>query len=138
MTNVGLTLPWIDAVPVAVTPDNATLNAGQGSGPFAIAQVVSNVHLLATNSAGVIGLSSMFDVVLLTNAPAFTASSQINGTVLWTINGTNGLIYTFSVSTNLVQWDTLFTTNPPGTNFTWLYAAPTNLPLQFLRMKLGP
>jgi glucuronoarabinoxylan endo-1,4-beta-xylanase len=69
--------------------------------------------------------------------PTITSISMSNGQVELVINGDAGPNYTVLTSTNLVNWDSLLTTNPPVLPFTLNFTNTTDL-MRFYRIKLGP
>ena len=141
-TNSGLTLPWADAMQIAVSPASADLSRGQFSGTFTLTQTVAGVHMVATNSARLTGVSSNFNVVNLAASPEFSQlSSGTNETGQMTISGSAGLVYVVEGATNLtnqVVWTPLYTTNPAGSSFSWTYPTTTNIPIRYFRLRTGP
>ncbi len=100
----------------------------QTSGYYSV--TVTNVSGTATSSNAFISVSS--------NAGAqITNPSFINGAFGLTING-NATQYTVQVSSNLINWDNLFTTNPSTQPFTWTDSTVGNFNQRFYRIVSGP
>jgi len=60
-----------------------------------------------------------------------------NGQIGLTVSGQVGPDYAVQSSTNLIDWNTLWITNPTVMPFSWSTNAAT-LPSQFFRIKVGP
>jgi hypothetical protein len=74
-----------------------------------------------------------------TSAPPQFSSVVFNaGAFGFSVNGTAGQSYLVQVSTNLLNWTTLFTTNPATFPFVWNDSAAPNFPRRFYRIQLGP
>ena len=54
------------------------------------------------------------------------------------ISGPAGFNYSIQVSTNLINWSTVFTTNSPALPFTWIDPNGINAPQRYYRIQLGP
>jgi hypothetical protein len=55
-----------------------------------------------------------------------------------TVNGTQGPDYTLLASSNLVNWQSLFTSNSPALPLTFTVPFSTTNPAQFYRIQIGP
>ena len=153
--NVGVTLPVTNTasdsdVPAQTLtfsaansfPANATVNT---NGLFSWRPLVSqanttNVIQIKVTDSGSPPLSATnsFDVVV--NAVTNPVIGQLNlapGQFSMTVNGPQGPDYTILTSTNLTDWQPLFTTNSPVTPFT---LTDTNLtaPARFYLFQIGP
>lgn len=70
--------------------------------------------------------------------PNFSLGTFNNGQLTFQVNGQTGPDYAVDISTNLVDWSTLFITNSPRMPFSWTDTNATMLPMQFYRIKVGP
>ena len=93
-----------------------------------IVQVTDKVGATATE---------MFTIEIQDNAPTISVESYTSGTITLLISGDAGPDYTIEASTNLVDWETVFTTNAPAMPFRWSDTAATN-PVTFYRALLNP
>jgi glucuronoarabinoxylan endo-1,4-beta-xylanase len=128
--------------PANTFPANATVNS---SGLFSWRPLVSqanstNVIQIQVTDSGSPPLSATnsFDVIVnaVTN-PGIGSVNYSPGQVSMTVNGPMGPDYTLWTSTNLTDWQALFTTNSPVTPFTFI---DTNLtdPARFYRFQISP
>jgi glucuronoarabinoxylan endo-1,4-beta-xylanase len=85
--------------------------------------------LSATNSFNVI-------VNAVTN-PVISSVNVVPGQVSLTVNGPQGPDYTLWTSTDLVNWQSLFTTNSPAVPFTVTDTNSTD-PQRFYKIQIGP
>ena len=75
-----------------------------------IVQVADQVGTTATE---------MFTVEIQNNAQTIRLESYNNGTITLLISGDRGPDYAIERSTNLVDWETVFTNNAPAMPFLW-------------------
>ena len=54
------------------------------------------------------------------------------------VSGPAGFNYSIQVSTNLINWSTVFTTNSPTLPFAWMDPNGINAPQRYYRVQLGP
>lgn len=73
-----------------------------------------------------------------TNPPAISGSSYANGIFQLQVAGDVGPNYVIQVSTNLTDWDSLFTTNPVAMPFLWSDPSASNFPARFFRVNYSP
>jgi Right handed beta helix region len=71
-------------------------------------------------------------------APSFGAVTPTNGRIRLRIDGDVGPGYAVQASTNLADWATVFTTNPPALPFDWIDGPGSGLPARFYRVVLTP
>ena len=76
--------------------------------------------------------------VLAAQPPRLVPAGIHNGAFHLRVSGDAGPDYTVQVSTNLLQWTTLLTTNPFTVPFTIADPISTNWPARFYRALLGP
>ena len=127
-------------------PTNATLNAGSGTfswRPLVSQADTTNSITLEVTDSGTPPLSATQSFVVVVNplvppTVSLPASSWSNGLPTLLVNGMTGPDYAVQVSTNLVDWNTLFTTNSPAMPFQWTDTNATTVPVQFYRVKVGP
>jgi hypothetical protein len=99
----------------------------------------NSVSIVVTDS-GLPSLSATQTFNVIVNAPAqpeaeiFWDDSQLN--VL--VGGDFGPDYSIEASTNLVNWESIFTTNSPTLPFLWPTADVANFGQRFYRIRLGP
>ncbi|EEF61768.1 Ig domain-containing protein [Pedosphaera parvula] len=74
------------------------------------------------------------------NTPAITLSSPTvaNGQFRFQVNGHSGVNYTIQVSTNLINWAALLTTNSTSTSFKVLDAGVGGFSRRYYRVQTGP
>lgn len=70
--------------------------------------------------------------------PIFSGIQMTNGAFLMNIAGAGGPDYTVLSSTNLLDWDNLFTTNSSPGFFTFGVTDIMSMPQKFYRIRLGP
>jgi hypothetical protein len=81
--------------------------------------------------------TEMFTVAIQNNEPAISVLGCINGTIYLLISGDGGPDYTIAGSTNLVDWEAVFTTNTPAMPFQWCDGSVSNRQTRFYRAVLG-
>jgi hypothetical protein len=70
--------------------------------------------------------------------PTLTIAAPLAGPFTMTVTGDTGPDYTILVSTDLLSWQSEFTTNSPLLPFTWTDATAPALPQRFYRVILQP
>ncbi len=70
--------------------------------------------------------------------PQLGGPSHSNGQFQFEVSGTPGVSTTIEGSSNLVTWESLFTTNPAAMPFLWADTNGSPLPQRFYRVKVGP
>jgi pectin methylesterase-like acyl-CoA thioesterase len=93
--------------------------------------VVSNINAVLVSS----------NATLTVNAPTqpdLTALALAGGQLVFTVNGDTGPDYAVQASTNLVDWQTIFTTNSPGTPFDFADPNTSSYSARFYRIAVGP
>jgi glucuronoarabinoxylan endo-1,4-beta-xylanase len=96
--------------------------------------------VLVTNASFAYTLPAMSVVTFVGGpaaAPAFSSISLGEGGLDLVIGGDAGLGYSLLTSSNLIDWDWLFTTNPPSMPFSFTDTNSTD-PNRFYRLQLGP
>ncbi len=153
--NCGLTLlvtntaTDTDAPPQTLTyallaaPASATLNSASGifswRPPLADANTTNAVMLKVTdNGIPPLSATNNFNVIVPPlGKPGFSSGALVNGKISLVVTGAFGPDYTLLISSNLLNWQPLFTSNSPAppVNF-----SDTNLsqPARFYRVQLGP
>ncbi len=123
---------------------NATLNANSGAfswRPQVTQANTTNSFTLKVADNGTPSLSAtqsfMVTVKPLT-LPSATSLALSNGRFGFQISGQAGPDYAVQISTNLINWSTLFITNSPLMPFQWTDTNPATLPAQFYRIQVGP
>ena len=116
--------------------------AGATNAALGLANVQStnagSYSVVITNTAGAVTSSVAVLTVGSAAAPQISASAFTGGIFGINVTGAAGQTYLVQASTNLANWTTLFTTNPPAMPFQWNDAATTNFAARFYRIQLGP
>ena len=95
--------------------------------------------VVADNGSPSLSATQNFSVTVLPVAlPTLSSSSFSNGLFRMSVGGVVGPDYTVQVSTNLVTWTNLFTTNPVGLPFNWTDTNTAGFARRFYRTLLGP
>jgi hypothetical protein len=124
-------------------PTNATLSA---SGDFVWRPIVSqsdttNLISLKVTDNGIPPLSATQNFTAIVTPlvpPSISSATWNNGQFTLQVGGMTGPDYAVQVSTNLFDWNTLWTTNSPPMPFTWSDTNTLARPMQFYRVKVGP
>jgi hypothetical protein len=120
--------------PVAnATNSTLTLDNVQSTNAGAYSVVVTNV-------AGSIASTNVFLTVSAgASAPPQLSNSVFsNGVFSLTINGNSGPDYIVQASTNLTDWNGIFTNHSPTPPFNWSDSNASNFDRRFYRVRLGP
>lgn len=73
-----------------------------------------------------------------TNPPAISTSSYADGIFQLQVAGDVGPNYVIQASTNLTDWESLYTTNPAVMPFLWIDPHASNYPARFFRVNFNP
>lgn len=126
-----------------VSPTNATINTNSGVlswRPLVTQANSTNSFTVKVTDSGTPNLSATqsFLVTLNPLPPPQISSVTLNGgqLVLQAV-GDSGPDYQIQTSTNLINWNTLFTTNSPAMPFVWTNSG-LNSQKQFFRISAGP
>ncbi|MDB6112098.1 MAG: hypothetical protein JWR69_3848 [Pedosphaera sp.] len=125
-------------------PAGAGINGSNGLFAWrpAMAQAgTTNLLTIQVSDNGIPSLSatqSFFVTVNRPVRPGLTSASITNGQFELLISGDVGPDYTVQVSTNLLNWTALWTTNPPALPFMISDPGVSNYPQRFYRVLLGP
>ena len=129
--------------PANAFPANATLNSSNGIFSWrplvAQANTTNVIHIQVTdNGSPNLSATNCFQVVVnaITN-PVLSSLSLSQGQASMTASGPEGPDYTLWTSTNLINWQKLFTTYSPVTPFTLIDTNSTS-PARFYRIQIGP
>jgi hypothetical protein len=95
--------------------------------------------VVADNGSPSMSATQSFNVVVnpLMN-PVVAVPALAAGQIGFSISGQAGPDYAVQGSSNLVDWNTLFITNPATMPFSWSTDADNTVPPQFYRIKVGP
>jgi hypothetical protein len=125
-------------------PTNATLDANSGAfywRPLVSQADTTNFIALEVTAGGTPDLSTTQSFVVTVNPltlPTALPMGWNSGQFTLQVSGEPGPDYAVQKSTNLVDWNTLFTTNSPPMPFEWVDTNAAGLPLQFYRIEVGP
>ena len=139
----------IDTPPQTLTyslpmaPTNAIINTNTGVltwRPLVTQANTANPFTVrvADNSVPSLSATQRFTVTV-TNLPSPVVANPLlaGGQLVWRVTGASGPDYQIQVSTNLVDWSAVFTTNSPAMPFAWTNNT-TGFPMNFFRIKAGP
>lgn len=73
-----------------------------------------------------------------TNPPSLTTSTFVNGSFQLEVAGDVGPNYIIQSSTNLLDWEALYSTNPAVMPFNWIDPNASNYPARFFRVNYTP
>jgi len=131
------------AYSLPVKPAGATVNATSGvirwRPEVAQANATHPFSLVVADSGSpILSATQSFNVIVnpLT-APAMVAPVWNTGQMGFLVSGQVGPDYAVQSSSNLVDWNAIFTTNPAVMPFTWSTHAG-GLPAQYYRIQVGP
>ena len=125
-------------------PTNATIDPFTGA--FSFRPLVSQAGAICPitvtvtdNGAGNLSASQSFSVIVnpLTQ-PDVSSPAWVGGQFSLTVNGQSGPDYAVQASTDLVNWQTVFTTNSPAMPFQWADPDTGTFPMRFYRIVVGP
>jgi glucuronoarabinoxylan endo-1,4-beta-xylanase len=128
--------------PANTFPANATLNSSSGVFSWRPhvnqANTMSTIQVQVTDSGSSLTATNSFNVIVnaVTN-PVVGGINLSTGDVSMTVNGPQGPDYTVLTSSNLVNWQALFTTNSPAIPFTFTVTNTGN-PAEFYNIQIGP
>jgi hypothetical protein len=129
-------------------PTNATLiktsgtNAAFNWRPSVTNANTTNLVTLKVADNAIPSLSATQSFQVMVNPlslPLFTASAWSNGQFsLQVTNSQTGPDYEVQASTNLANWNKLWTTNSPPVSFSWMDTNAGAYPVRFYRLVVGP
>jgi hypothetical protein len=125
-------------------PGNATLNTNTGAfswRPQVTQANTTNSFTLKVADNGTPSLSATQSFTVTVNPltlPSAVSLALSNGQFGFQVSGQAGPDYAVQVSSNLVDWSTLFITNSPPMPFQWTDTNAATLPARFYRIKVGP
>jgi glucuronoarabinoxylan endo-1,4-beta-xylanase len=129
--------------PANAFPANAALNSSNGIFTWRplIAQAnTTNLIQIQVTDSGSPNLSATNGFYVFVNPitnPVLSLIGVSQGQVSMTVNGPQGPDYTLWTSTDLINWQTLFTTYSPATPFTLVDTNSTD-PARFYLIQIGP
>ena len=125
-------------------PSNATLNPANGIfrwRPLLSQANSTNAIVTRVTDGGTPNLSATNSFSVKVNpatSPGLATVSFTNGWMTLSVTGQAGPDYTLLKSTNLIDWQALFTTNPAVLPVVLVDTNTTSMPAQFYRLQLGP
>jgi pectin methylesterase-like acyl-CoA thioesterase len=125
-------------------PAGATLGATSGVFSFrpTLAQAASSNFVslkVADNAVPSLSATQSFSIFVNPLGPvALEAGSYTGGLFTASVTGDTGPDYAIRASTNLVNWETIFTTNSPAMPFTWADPNAPLHPFRFYQVLVGP
>ncbi len=154
--NAGVTLtltnsatdPNLPPLPVTFSllsaPTGAVVNASSGifiwRPAVAQANTTNLVSIRAANNGTPVlsATQSFYATVKPLNRPVVGGILATNGQILIGISGDAGPDYLIQASTNLIQWQNIFTNLSPPVPFSWSDTVATNFPSRFYRVQNSP
>jgi len=127
-----------------IAPTNATLNSSNGIftwRPLIVQANSTNLvrYVVTDNGTPSLGATQTFSVTVSpVTVPALSSPGFSNGLFRMSVGGTAGPDYTVQVSTNLITWTILLTTNPAALPFAWTDTNAGGFNRRFYRTLLGP
>ncbi len=126
-----------------MAPTNAVLDAS--SGVLTWRPLVSQANstnpftvMVADNGTPSLSATQSFTVTVSPLAQPQIGTASLNGgQLVLQVNGNDGPDYQIQSSTNLVDWNVVFTTNSPAMPFAWTNST-IGLPVNFFRIQAGP
>jgi autotransporter-associated beta strand protein len=124
-------------------PTNATIDPGTGVFtwrpliPQAGATYLVTVKA-ADNGSPSLSATQSFNVTVTAPAQPGVSSSFSGGLITVSVTGDSGPDYAVQASTNLFDWQTIFTTNSPALPFNYTDPATAAYPVRFYRIVAGP
>jgi autotransporter-associated beta strand protein len=94
--------------------------------------------VIVSNAGGTVTSSVAVLTVIAISQPAISAPFWNGSQFSLTVNGQSNLDYAIQLSTNLVNWQTVFTTNSPPLPFSWTDPNSGTYPVSFYRVLAGP
>jgi len=121
-----------------LTSLNATSALFTWRAPVSKANTTNPVTVAVTDNGTGLSATNHFNVVVnaITN-PVISSVTLSPGQVSFTVNGPQGPDYTLLTSTNLQNWQTVFTTNSPALPYTNI-DSNLNVPAKFYHVEIGP
>jgi len=129
---------------LAVAPTGATINSNSGvifwRPTIAQAGLTYPFTVVVTElGGGQLSATQSFQVTVTSPVkPVLTMAGLAGGQFQMLVNGDYGPDYTVTVSTNLVSWASVFTTNSPALPFLWSEPVSNSFAQRFYRILLGP
>jgi hypothetical protein len=124
-------------------PASATVNTATGAfswQPLVTQANTTNPISLEVTAGGAPGLNATQSFSVMVNPltrPSLASVSFSNGLFTLQISGQAGPDYEIQTSTNLAQWNAVFTTNSPAMPFTWQDLTASSA-TRFYRVVVGP
>ncbi len=124
-------------------PTNAAINSSSGVltwRPLVSQANSTNPFTVMVADDGTPSLSATQSFAVTVNPlaqPQLSNMAFSNGKFVLQVNGDSGPDYQIQVSTNLLDWNTVFTTNSPAMPFTWTNGASES-PMNYFRIVVGP
>lgn len=124
-------------------PANAVLNASSGVltwRPLVMQANTTNPFSIRVEDSGIPSLSATQSFVVTVNPlaqPQLTPVTLSGDQLVLQVAGAVGPDYQVQVSSNLVDWSAVVTTNSPAMPFIWTNST-TGLPMNFFRILVGP
>ena len=103
---------------VSGTPTNA------GTFSFTV-QATDSVSATATK---------LFTIETIHSTPTLAVVSHADGLFRLQVSGDSGTNYTIEASTNLIDWEPVFTTNSPAMPFSWTDPSASNASVRLYRV----
>jgi hypothetical protein len=129
---------------LSAAPTNAAIHPNTGVltwRPLVTQSNSTNSFTVVVADNGTPSLSATQNFVVTVSPlapPQFSTPSFSGGQLIAQVNGDSGPDYQFQSSTNLVNWNVVYTTNSPPIPFLWTHNVTNGLPAEFFRILAGP
>lgn len=122
-------------------PFNSSADGNHGFKPVGNASFTTNLVTLKVADNGSPGLSATQSLLVTVNPltwPSLSSPAWGNGQFSLMFTGQLGPDYAVQATTNLIDWSTLWTTNPQSMPFNWADTNADAYPMRFYRLTVGP
>lgn len=125
-------------------PTNAVINTNSGVltwRPLATQANTTNQFTVTVADSGTPSMSAMQSFVVTVSPlvqPQIPMMSVSGGQLVLQVSGASGPDYQIQSSTDLVNWNAVFTTNSPPMPFVWTNNISAGPPMNFFRVQVGP
>ena len=133
----GGTAPYSWSVVWGGLPPGLSLLAdGTVTGVFTTGGTFS--YIVEATDHGNVRAHKLFTTTIQNNPPLIVSQGSGTGSPRFLIYGDAGAVYSIEGSANLLDWETLWTTNPPALPFSWSDPTTPVQPVRFYRASVVP
>jgi hypothetical protein len=117
-------------------PGLSLLADGTVTGVFTTGGTFS--YIVEATDHGNVRAHKLFTTTIQNNPPLIVSQGSGTGSPRFLIYGDAGAVYSIEGSVNLLDWETLWTTNPPALPFSWSDPTTPVQPARFYRASVVP